>query len=236
LFRSLNDDNATAEARRGTRQTLIRVLENILRLIHPIMPFITEAIWQKVAALAAVDGDTIMLQPYPAADDQKIDQDATNTMQWVMDVITGIRNIRGEMDISPAKKIPALFQDGSKQDQQYLNDYRNYLMVLAKLDDITWLNKGNDAPEAATTLVGHMKVLVPLGGLIDKKAEQQRLQKEIEKNRKELQKAKGKLSNEKFIGKAPENIVNQEKERVANFESAIADLNGQLEKILALPD
>ena len=232
----LNDDNASAAAQRGTRQTLVRVLETLLRLLHPITPFITESIWLKVAPLAAVVGPTIMLQPYPEADSAVIDNDAVIEMQWLMDTVTGIRNIRGEMDISPAKKIAVALQNGTKTDRSYLDRHHDALMVLAKLDTIAWLNKGDAAPEAATTLVGKMKVLVSLAGLIDKDAEKQRLQKEIDKQQKELQKAKGKLSNKKFISKAPEDIVNQEKQRVAQFESAIADLSGQLEKIQALPD
>ncbi|MBE9515570.1 MAG: valine--tRNA ligase [Proteobacteria bacterium] len=230
----LNNDNSSEAQMRGTRRTLVRVLESILRLLHPIMPFITEEIWQKVAPLAGKQGDTIMLQPYPVADDSKINNDAMTQMQWVMQSITGIRNIRGEMNIKPSQKIPVLFENTSKQDQQYLEQSRGYFDFLARTESITCLGKKDVAPEAATALVGDMKVLVPLAGLIDKDAELKRLDKEIERLEKEITKAEGKLKNKNFTDKAPAQVVDQEKARLTDFQSALGNLKDQYSKIEAL--
>ena len=232
----LNNDSSSEAQRRGTRHTLVRVLEAILRLLHPIMPFITEEIWQKVAPLAGKTGDSIMRQPYPEADEDSIDDDAMAQMQWVMQAITGIRNIRGEMNIKPSQKIPVLFENASKQDQQYLEQSHGYFDFLARTESITCLGKKDAAPEAATALVGDMKVLVPLAGLIDKDAELNRLNKEIERLEKEINKAEGKLKNKNFVDKAPAQVVEQEQARLAEFQSALANLKEQYKKIKALPD
>ena len=130
-------------------------------------------------------------------------------MDWVMNVITGVRNIRGEMDISPGKPLPLFIQDGSDSDKTYLEGSRHYLATLARIESITWLDKGQEAPESATVLVGHMKVLIPLGSLIDKQAELERLGKEMDKLEKELAKAKTKLANPDFVARAPQNVVEQ---------------------------
>ena len=235
----LNDPTSTPAALRGTRRTLIRVLEGILRLAHPVMPFITEEIWQRVAPLAGVQGKTIMLQPYPALPFSDFDEDAKEEMDqmmdWVMNVITGVRNIRGEMDISPGKPLPLFIQDGSDSDKTYLEGSRHYLATLARIESITWLDKGQEAPESATVLVGHMKVLIPLGSLIDKQAELERLGKEMDKLEKELAKAKTKLANPDFVARAPQNVVEQEQGRVQQFEAALVNLRNQRAKVEALP-
>jgi len=216
---------------RGTRRTLLRVLETILRLAHPIIPYITEEIWQKVAPLAGVDGETIMLQPYPEADESKIDEQAEAEMCWVMEFIVGVRKIRSGMNIPPSKALPILLQNGSQQDQQWLKSNENYIQSLAKTESITWLNPGDEAPESATSLVGEMKLLVPMAGLIDKEAELARLAKEIDKLEKEVQRTEGKLSNEKFIGKAPEAVVQKERDKLAETKTSLASLLEQRIKI-----
>ncbi|MBI3546127.1 MAG: valine--tRNA ligase [Gammaproteobacteria bacterium] len=174
----LNDPNSTSAALRGTRKMLVRVLEGILRLAHPIMPFITEEIWQRVAPLSGIQGETIMLQPYPELSPSfDLDLDSIEVMQWTMDVIAGVRNIRGEMNISPGKMLPLYFQNGLANDKKYLGICRNYLITLARAESITWLDKDQEAPESATALVGQMKILIPLGSLINKQAELDRLLK-----------------------------------------------------------
>jgi valyl-tRNA synthetase len=232
----LTDSKASAESQRGTRRTLVQVLEAALRLLHPIMPFITEEIWQRVAALAGKHGDTIMRQPYPATDIKEIDADSRRDMDWVMQVITGIRNIRASNDIPPSKLVPVFFADGVSRDHDLLGRNQHYIAALARTESITWLNKGAAAPESATVLVGELKVLIPLGSLIDKKAELARLQKEIAKTEKEIVKANGKLANADFISRAPKNVVEQEQRRVKDFESALANLTAQHAKVAALPD
>ncbi|MDF2181883.1 valine--tRNA ligase [Neptuniibacter sp. CAU 1671] len=228
------DDNASAEAKRGTRRTLVRVLEAVLRLTHPIMPYITEEIWQQIKHLAGKTGDTIMLQPYPVADDSKIDSDAEAEIKWLQGVITGVRNIRGEMGISPAKELDVLFQNGGELDKTRLESNRAFLSKLASLSSITWLNAGDEAPMSATQLVGDMEVLVPMAGLIDKTAELARLQKELDKLQKETGRLKGKLTNEKFVSNAPADVVAKEQEKLAEAEKALLKLQEQYGKIEAL--
>jgi len=231
----LNDPKASAAAQRGTRRTLVQVLETLLRLLHPITPFITEEIWQRVAALAGKSGSTIMREPYPLTDATAIDHEAVKEMRWVMNVIAGIRNIRGEMDIAPSKLLPVLLQDASVQDLTCLERNRATLATLARTESITCLEPGDTAPESATALVGNMQVLVPLGSVINKQAELERLNKEMEKIEKDLQKAVTKLANSDFVARAPKQVVEQENERVRQFESALASLRAQHVKVAALP-
>jgi valyl-tRNA synthetase len=231
----LNDPKASAAALRGTRRTLIQVLETLLRLLHPITPFITEEIWQRVAALAGKTGSTIMREPYPLADTTVIDHEAVKEMRWVMNVISGIRNIRGEMDIAPSKLLPVLLQDASAQDLACLERNRATLATLARTESITCLKPGDTAPESATALVGNMQVLVPLGSVINKQAELERLTKEMEKIEKDLQKAVTKLANSEFVARAPKQVVEEVNERVRQFESALTSLRAQHVKVAALP-
>ncbi|MDP2523145.1 valine--tRNA ligase [Neptunomonas phycophila] len=228
------DENANIEAKRGTRRTLVRVLEVVLRLAHPIMPYITEEIWQQVKGLTGKEGDTIMLQPYPVADLSKRDEQAESDIDWLKGVIVGIRNIRGEMNISPAKDLDILISNGSAEDQRRLEENRTFLTKLAKLSSITWLNAGDEAPMSATQLVGEMEVLVPMAGLIDKDAELARLKKEMEKLGKDVARVEGKLNNAKFMANAPEAVVAKEQEKIADAKSALDKLTEQYSKIEAL--
>ena len=144
------DENGDPEVQKGTRRTLVRVLEATLRLAHPMLPFITEEIWQTIAPYAGVElkaeGDTIMLQPFPVADQSKIDSDALADIEWLKTVIVGVRNIRGEMNISPAKALPIYMTKGGSDDQRRMEDNRQFLSKLANLESITWLNNPEDAP------------------------------------------------------------------------------------------
>ncbi|WP_299976135.1 valine--tRNA ligase [uncultured Pseudoteredinibacter sp.] len=232
------NEEASAELQRGTRRTLVRVLETTLRLAHPLMPFITEEIWQRIKDIpGAITGDkaeTIMLAEYPIADESKIDEQALADIEWVKGVVVGIRNIRGEMNISPAKDLPLYFANGSSEDQRRLEENRQFLLKLASLEKITWLNPGDEAPMSATALVGDMEILVPMAGLIDKDAETARLNKEIEKLEKEVSRTQGKLNNEKFVGKAPAEVVQKEKDKLADYEAALAKLKDQAQKIAEL--
>lgn len=234
----LYSDESTAEQKKGARRTLIRVLEEILRLAHPLMPFITEEIWQKIAPLAGIDksasNDTIMLAAYPQADEALIDQGAIADLEWLKDVIVGIRNIRGEMNISPAKALPVFVENASKEDLRRLSDNDTFLKKLASLETITVLAKGEEAPMSATGLVGDMEILVPMAGLIDKDAECARLQKEIDKLDKEVAKINGKLGNASFVDKAPAAVVEKEKTRLVDFEGQLVKLKEQHGKIAEL--
>jgi valyl-tRNA synthetase len=228
------NENATAAQKKGTRRTLIRVLETILRLAHPLMPFITEEIWQKIKSLAGAAGETIMLAQYPEANNNKIDQQALSDVEWLQAVILGVRNIRGEMNISPAKDLPVFFKNGSADDQQRLEKNQQFLKKLASLETITWLNANDEAPMSATTLIGSMEILVPMAGLIDKAAEIARLTKESAKLEQDITKTEAKLSNAAFVEKAPVEVVANERARIAEHKISVEKLREQIQKISAL--
>ena len=219
---------------RGTRKTLLTVLESILRLAHPLIPFITEEIWQRIAPLLGIKAETIMLQPYPKVNEAKINQEAIKEVNWIMEFILGIRRIRGEMNIAPGKPLPVLIDNASTIDQTYLTHNHTYLQKLGRLESITWLNPQELQPESAIALVGEMKVLIPLVGLIDKEAELIRLNKEIQKINKELPRILGKLNNPKFIDKAPVNVIDKEKKKLLTLENSLKNLEQQLKKIKVL--
>ena len=219
---------------RGTRQTLLKVLENVLRLAHPIMPFITEEIWQRVAPLTGVTAATIMLQPYPIADDSQINPAASSEIEWLMAVILGIRRIRGEMNIAPGKPLALLLQDGTEQDRTFLRNSLTYLVKLGRLESIHWLENDEHAPESAIALVGELKILIPMAGLIDKTAELARLDKEIQRIEKDLPRIEGKLSNAGFVDKAPPEVIAKEREKLAELQSTLNSLREQQVKISVL--
>ena len=226
----LSGDFSDAE-KRAARYTLVTVLETALRLLHPFMPFITEEIWQLVAPLAGKKGKTIVLQPFPKVSDAGAKQDIINELEWLKSTILAVRNIRGEMNISPGKPLPVLLNKGNDVDKTRIENNKMLLMHLAKLDSITWLSDNDTIPASATNLVGEMEVLIPLAGLIDVKAEQQRLQKEIDKLDIEIKKCQGKLSNSNFVDKAPPAVVEQEKQRLNEFSAARAKLVEKMEKL-----
>jgi valyl-tRNA synthetase len=225
------DDNATETAKRGTRRTLIRVLETWLRLLHPLMPFITEEIWQTVAPLAGKSGDTIMLQPYPVADESAMDSAANADIEWLKGVIVGIRNIRGEMNIPPGKELTVLLRNGGEEDNRRLRENAPFLTKLAKLSAIDWLESGTEAPLAATALVGELEILVPMAGLIDKDAELARLAKEIDKLEKDLSRISGKLENPNFVDKAPAAVVDKERDKMQAQQQALEKLREQEQQL-----
>jgi valyl-tRNA synthetase len=229
---SLQSENPAIQ--RGTRQTLVWVLENILRLAHPIMPFITEEIWQRVAPLAGITAETIMLQPYPVSDTTQIDSSAIEHTEWMMAFILGIRRIRGEMNISPGKPLYVLVQDGSATDQTHLDNCLTYLLKLARLESITRLSTTEVAPESAIALVGELKILIPMAGLIDKDAELARLDKEIQRISKELPRIEGKLGNPAFVDKAPADVITKERDKLSELQSSLNNLTQQFAKIKAL--
>ncbi|MDH1054915.1 valine--tRNA ligase [Aquipseudomonas alcaligenes] len=228
------DENAPIERQRGTRRTLVRVLEVILRLAHPFMPFITEEIWQRIKPQAGVSGDTIMLQAWPVANESRIDAAAEGDIEWVKQLMLGVRQIRGEMKISMAKRIDIIVQNANAEDLRRLADFEPLLNKLAKLESVRVLAAGEEAPMSATALVGEMQVLVPMAGLIDKDAELARLDKEIQRLQGEVQRVGGKLANEGFVAKAPAEVLDKERAKLAEAEAALAKLVEQREKIANL--
>ncbi|MFQ3280998.1 valine--tRNA ligase [Reinekea sp.] len=228
------NENSTEAQLRGTRQTLVQVLETLMRLLHPIMPFISEEIWQNIKAVSGATGDSLMIQSFPIVDESKIDTAAEADLEWVKGVIMGVRNIRGEMDIAPSKAIPILLQNGTAEDKRRYEENAKFLTQLAKLESITWVNEGDEVPHSATALVDKLKVLVPMAGLINVEAELTRVAKEVDKVNKELARIEGKLNNEKFIGKAPQDVVDKEKAKAAALQDKLTDLNAQAEQLKAL--
>ena len=230
----LADENSSAAQLRGTRRTLVRVLETLLRLAHPVIPYITEEIWQRVAPLAGVAGRTIMVQPWPEADSALIDADAIEEMEWVRQFILGVRKIRSGMNIEPRKPLPVLLQDADEADRKRLARNRRYLETVGRMASIEVLADGEAAPEAATELVGNMKILIPMAGLIDKEAEQARLEKEIGKDEKTLAAVEKKLANPDFVHRAPPEVVDKERHKAGELRAKLAQLRAQLEKIRSL--
>jgi valyl-tRNA synthetase len=222
------------QTQRGTRRTLVRVLETLLRLLHPIMPFITEEIWQRVAPLAGKQGATIMLQAFPQPDASRIDEGALADIEWLKTFVLGVRKIRADMDIAPGKPLPVLLGKATQNDRRLLDANASFITSLARVESISVLDDESAAPESAVALVGEMKVMIPLAGLIDKDAELARLAKEIERLSKELDKCRAKLGNAAYTDKAPPAVVEQERQRERDYSSALEQLQAQHVKIGAL--
>ncbi|MBR7523523.1 MULTISPECIES: valine--tRNA ligase [Pseudomonas] len=228
------DENAPVERARGTRRTLVRVLEVALRLAHPFMPFITEEIWQRIAPLAGIEGKTIMLQPWPVANESRIDAAAEGDIEWLKELMVGLRNIRAEMNIGPGKPLPLFLKNANADDQRRLHENEALLKKLAKVESFTVLSDAEEAPLSATALVGDLQVLVPMAGLIDKDAELARLNKEIQRLQGEVARVGGKLSNAAFVDKAPPAVIEKERAKLAESEQALANFTEQHARIAAL--
>ncbi|PSJ46658.1 valine--tRNA ligase [Zobellella endophytica] len=218
---------------RATRKTLIEVLETLLRLAHPFMPFITEEIWQRVAPLAGRAGDTIMLAAYPQADAALEDQQAMADLEWVKRFIVSIRNLRAEMNIPPAQALSVLLRPAG-DDARRATDNDAFLKAMAKLDSITLLAADEAAPVSTKQLIGDTELLLPMAGLIDKDAELARLQKELDKVGGEIKRLQGKLNNPGFVAKAPAEVVAKEQEKLADYQATLAKLQAQREQIASL--
>ena len=222
------------QQQRGTRHTLISVLEQILRLAHPIMPFITEEIWQKVKPLMNIQGDTIMLQPFPQFSAQAVDEQALTEINWIKELIVNVRNIRAEMNIAPSKALDVLLRNLSETEQQCLAKNESLIKTMAKLHSIKLLNANEEALLAVTKLLGNAELLIPMAGFIDKAAELARLNKEIEKLIGEVKRIEGKLSNENFVAKAPEAVIAKEREKMQDYQQGLEKLRQQYASIEAL--
>jgi len=198
------------------------------------MPFITEEIWQRVAPLAGKSGDTLMVQPYPRSDTEAVDPEAEAELSWLMEVIMAVRRIRGEMNIAPGKPLPAVFQGGSTDDRNRLQVYGAIITRLARLNRMDWIALHEPAPEAAMTLIGELKILIPLRGLIDKDAELSRLSKEIQRLTRELPRLEGKLGDPAFLAKAPPPVVDKERLRLGELRANLQQLENQAARIRSL--
>ncbi len=219
------------DAADSTRHTLLYVLESLLRLLHPLTPFVTEELWQQVAPKLGIDGGTVSLRPYPVASDFA-DQDyaqADADVEWLKTMVSALRRVRSELNVSPAKTIRLLLQDGNDHDRARIARFASSLSFLLKLDDIAWMEAGADAPASAAAVVGELKLLVPLEGLVDLDAERARLDKEIARVSGEKDKSEAKLA--KFTDKVPPAVVDQERQRLADWSSQLAALHAQRAKL-----
>jgi len=227
----LQSDQSSAAAKRGTRKTLVDVLETLLRILHPLMPFITEEIWQTLKERANVKGETIMLRPFPQSTEDSKDQQAESEMEWVMQFVLGIRQIRGEMDIPPGKPLPVLLQNAAKADQALAAQHDELLSKIGRVESVRPLEVGEDPPPSATALLGDMRLLVPLKGIIDVEAERARLGKKLAGLQGDLGKSRAKLDNPNFVNNAPSEVVTKETERSKDVEDQIEKLQEQFEKL-----
>jgi valyl-tRNA synthetase len=233
----LQSDTAPEAAKRAARRTLVRVLESLLRALHPLMPFITEEIWQRVAPLAGIARTpemTVMTAVWPRADAWHRDLAAETDVEWIKAFVLGVRQIRGEMDISPARRLPVLLENAAAGDQDRVATHAAYLQRLAGLETLHVLEAADAAPPSATAVMGAMRVLVPMAGLIDPQAEVARLGKRITKIRDEITRAAAKLANENFVRNAPPEVVTQERTRIAEFERTLSSLESQLLRVREL--
>lgn len=214
---------------RAARHTLIEVLEGLLRLAHPIIPFITETIWQRVKVVKGINADTIMLQPFPEFDQAKVDELALSDLEWIKEAIIAVRNIRAEMNIAPSKPLEVLLRDANADAQRRVAENLNFIQAMGRLASVTVLAAGEEAPVSVTKLINGAEILIPMAGLIDKDVELARLDKEIEKLDKEISAIEAKLSNDGFVSRAPEAVVAKERERLASNNAAKEKLLAQKE-------
>jgi valyl-tRNA synthetase len=229
------DDRSCA----GTRHTLLTVLETTLCALHPMMPFISEEIWQRVRPLLNLEGDSIMLRPFPVAGE--VDTEAEQDIDWIKAVIQGVRRIRSELNLPPAKMLDALLQGGSPADRERQERYAGALTQLARIQSARWVGEDEARDDAVTgqcavALVGDLKVLIPLKGLVDVDEELARLNKQLERETADLRKAQGKLGNARFVANAPEAVVAQERERLEAHGANVDRLRAQVRQLESLRD
>ena len=226
---ALNGDDAVAAA--STRHTLVVVLETVLRALHPIVPFITEEIWQSVAPKLGIKADGILQRSWPKVSEIPTDETATAEIEWFKNVLSGIRRIRAEMNIAPGKTIPLLLADGDATDRSRTAKFAAQISFLARVDAPQWIDSGANEPAAAVAVVGSMRVLIPIAGLIDLGAEKTRLAKEIGRIEGEIKKCENKLGNANFVANAPAEVVTQERQRIADWGTQLTALREQMQKL-----
>jgi len=218
--------------RAATRHTLLHVLETSLRTLHPVMPFITEEIWQRVRPALGIGGDTIMLQPFPVANEP--DAAAEADVEWIKAVVQGVRRVRSELNLPPAKMLDALFRDGDATDRERQRRYADVLASLARIGAATWVGDETDTSHCAVALAGDLKVLIPLQGLVDVDEELSRLSRQLERELADLEKSEAKLGNRRFVDNAPAEVVEQERERLAAHQARVENLQAQARQLESL--
>ena len=229
----LNDANTPETVKNTIRVTLLTTLERLTRVLHPIIPYITEEIWQTIAPKLNINAPSIMLQPYPQADSNRADTADYHTIEWVKQVVNALRNVRGEMGISPAKAITVLHTEQDAAQTAQLQHYANLIQGLARVDHIT-AHHDTELPASAACVVQDLTLHIPLSGIIDKDQEISRLTKEMAKLTKELEKSQQKLANPNYVKKAPKTVVDQEQQKLTDVQSTLTQLQTQYERIAAL--
>ncbi|MFW2147605.1 valine--tRNA ligase [Acinetobacter sp. TY1] len=230
----LNDENVSTERKAEVRRVLLAVMEASLRLAHPIMPYLTEEIWQTLAPKLGITAETIMLAQYPVANPERVNEQAEADMQWLQGLIGAVRNIRGEMGLGNARLLPVLLQNTTEAEKAQISRIEPLFKALAKVESITFLADGEQPPLSSSSVVGHVSVFVPMKGLIDPKAELGRLQKDFDKVQKQHDQIASKLGNEGFVAKAPAAVVEGEKVKLAEFADQLAKIKANMEQIAAL--
>ncbi len=227
----LYNENTKPSQQRGTRITLLEILESLLRLLHPLIPFITEEIWHTVAPLVDKNGNSIMIEPYPEFDKSELDKEANAEIEWLKNIITSIRTLRAEMNISPAKTITLIFNKGEDNDKKRLQETEQYIKSLGKIAQWRWANTDESLPPSATEIMGNLEIHIPLAGLILKDIELARLKKEITKLQREQEHSLKKLDNPNYIIKAPKEIVKKERLLLEKTQKTLKKLQLQYAKI-----
>ena len=230
----LNDENVSEERKAEVRRVLLAVMEASLRLAHPLMPYLTEEIWQTLAPKLGMSGETIMLAQYPTVDDAFLNDQAEADMQWLQGLIGAVRNIRGEMGLGNARLLPVLLQNTTDAEKAQITRIEALFKALAKVESITFLGTDEQPPLSSSSVIGHVSVFVPMKGLIDPKAELGRLQKDLDKVQKQHDQIATKLGNEGFVAKAPAAVVEGEKVKLAEFADQLAKIKANMEQIAAL--
>jgi valyl-tRNA synthetase len=213
----------------ATRHTLLRVLEETLRMLHPVMPFVTEEIWQRLKQPLGLEGDTIMLQAYPQSG--ATDEHANQAIEWLKGVLLEIRRIRSEQNLPPGKLLPVLFHAGTIEDRDHFADLGDLLGKLGRIEAFTWLEDEAQAGHCAVALLGELKIMIPLAGLIEVDAELARLEKLLQKEQAELNRSEAKLGNPKFVNNAPDAVVDQERERLKNHTAKVDKIREQVARL-----
>ena len=230
----LNDAEVSEERKAEVRRVLLAVMEASLRLAHPLMPYLTEEIWQTLAPMIGKGGNTIMTAKYPVPEAAKMNEQAEADMQWLQGLIGAVRNIRGEMGLGNARLLPVLLQNISDSERTQIERIQPLFKALAKVESITFLAQGEEPPLSSSSVVGHASVFVPMKGLIDPKAELGRLQKDLDKVQKQHDQIANKLANEGFVAKAPAAVVEGEKVKLAEFADQLVKIKQSMEQIAAL--
>ncbi len=235
---TLNSTESSDDEKDATHYTLVYILEQLLRLMHPLMPFITEEIWQTVSPLLLPEKNThektIMLQAYPSFDASQVNDESLIEMTWLQSMITAIRNIRSELNLSPAKTIALILSKGSLDDKERFTKFTLYFAALTKVTDVRWADEESSIPLSASAVVNGLELYIPLAGLINTELELTRLSKEIQKLKIECTKCEQKLNNPGYVEKAPEDVVQKERERLVQHNDALQKLTTYYQRIQAL--